>query len=73
VNTQEILEATEQLTGEQREVLISLLQKRQIEARREEIAQHAKLAITAYHTGQLITETADELIKRLRHSLSQEE
>ncbi len=72
MNTQEILEASDQLTEEQREVLINLLQKRFIETRRESIAQQAKLATTAFRTGQLKTETAEELIQRLHISVQRE-
>jgi hypothetical protein len=73
MNTQEILEATEQLTEEQREVLINLLQKRHVGMRREHIMQQAKLATTACRVGQLTTETAEELIKRLHVSVQREE
>jgi hypothetical protein len=36
MTTEEILEATEQLTDEQREILIGLLQKRRVETKHEQ-------------------------------------
>ncbi len=37
MTTEEILEATEQLTDEQKEILISLLQKRRVETKHEQM------------------------------------
>ena len=59
-----------QLTREQQEMLIQTLRNRQIEQRREEIAANAAEALHAFHEGELIDETADELIARLHMSLN---
>ena len=48
-----------------REMLLDILQKRQIEARRKDIAKSAKQSIKSFRSGQLKAETADELIARL--------
>jgi hypothetical protein len=45
------------------------VQERQVEARRDEIAQYAREAIRAFHAGELRTETVEELINRLHASL----
>jgi len=68
----QILEATEQLSYQQRELLLQVLHRRQIEARRSQIARHAKKARQDFHLGQLTTETVEELIKRLHASLTEE-
>jgi len=73
MTTNDILEATEQLAEEQRELLLNLLHRRQVEARREQIAQHAVVARTACRAGQLTTETANDLLERLHTSLAKEE
>lgn len=43
-----------------------LLQKRQIEARRNEIAKNAKRSLKDYHAGKLMALTADEAIQKLK-------
>jgi uncharacterized protein (DUF305 family) len=64
------LETAMQLLPEQQEMLIQILQKRRIEAQREEIAQNAQLSIAAFHSGQLKPQTAEEAISELRQSLN---
>jgi len=61
----QILESAEKLSYEQIDLLIGVLYKRQIETRRNEIARNAHEAIAAFHRGELKTESADELIRRL--------
>jgi hypothetical protein len=73
MTTNDILEATEQLAEEQRELLLNLLHRRQVETRREQIAQHSVTARTACRAGQLTTETATDLLERLHASLAKEE
>jgi len=59
------LDVITQLSFEQRQMLIDILQRRQAEERREEIAANAREAIRAFHAGELKNETAEELISRL--------
>lgn len=73
ITTNDILETTEQLSEEQREVVLNLLHRRQVETRREQIAQQAVVARAACRAGQLPTETATDLLARLHASLTQEE
>lgn len=68
---QQILEATEQLSYQQRELLLQVLSRRQREARQSQIARHAKKARRAFQLGQLTTETAEELIKRLHNLVAE--
>jgi len=68
----QILEATEKLSYNQIDLLINILHKRQIEARRDEIALHGREVIEAFHKGELNTESADKLIRRLHAVLKAE-
>ena len=51
-----------------REMLLEILQKRQIEARRDEIAENAAQAIKDFHAGNLTPMSAEEAINHL-HAL----
>jgi hypothetical protein len=62
------LDTAMKLSHEQKQMLIEILWKRQIEERRDEIAANAREAIQAFHTGELKTETIDELLARLNAS-----
>jgi len=48
-----------------REMLLEIMQKRQIEVRRKEIAKAAKHSLKDYREGKFKAETANELISRL--------
>ena len=48
-----------------REMLLEILQKGQIEARRDDIARNAKISLKEYHSGKTTPVTADEAIKKL--------
>jgi hypothetical protein len=51
-----------------REMLLEILQKRQIEARRDEIAENAEQTIKDFHAGNFTPMSAEEAIKHL-HTL----
>lgn len=70
ITLDQALDVAMQLEYEQREMLLDILQKRQIEERREEIARHAQEARRAFAAGELKTETAEELINRLHASVA---
>jgi len=57
-----------QLDFVSREMLLEILQKRQIEARRDEIAKNAEQAIKDFHAGNFPPMSAEEAIKHL-HTL----
>jgi hypothetical protein len=63
ITLDQALDVVMQLEYEQKELLLDILRKRQIEERREEEA------IRAFQAGELKTETADELLNRLHASL----
>ena len=48
-----------------REMLLEILQKRQIEARRDEIAKNARQTLKEYRSGKLRPQTAEEIIEEL--------
>ncbi len=48
-----------------REMLLEILQKRQVEARRDEIAKNAKKTLKNYRSGKLIAKDADDVINHL--------
>ena len=54
-----------QLDFDSREVLLEILQKRQIEARREEIAKNAEESLKDYSSGKPKAMSAEELIQKL--------
>jgi hypothetical protein len=61
-----------QLPLEQQTMLIEIVHRRQIEARRAEIAANAQQAIDAFHQGQLPAQSADTVITELRQLLNDE-
>jgi len=48
-----------------REMLLEILQKRQIESRRAEIAKNAKKSLKEFHSGNFTPLSAEEAIKQL--------
>jgi hypothetical protein len=59
------LEDIMQLDYASREMLLEILRKRQIEARRDEMAMAAKQSLKEYHSGKILPLTADEVIEKL--------
>ncbi|MBS1530834.1 MAG: hypothetical protein JSU01_11035 [Bacteroidetes bacterium] len=55
-----------QLDFASREILLEILQKRQMEARRNEMAKNAKQSLKDYHAGKATPLTADEAIRKLK-------
>ncbi len=60
------LEDIMQLDYASREMLLEILQKRQIEARRSEVAKTAKRTLREYHSGDLPPLSAEEVIEKLK-------
>jgi hypothetical protein len=54
-----------QLDFASREMLLEILQKRQIEARRNEIAKTAKKSLKEYQSGNTLPLSADEVVAML--------
>jgi hypothetical protein len=59
------LEDIMQLDYASREMLLEILQKRQIEARRSEIAKTAKQTLKEYKSGNITPLDANEVVKKL--------
>jgi hypothetical protein len=59
------IDAAMQLTPEQRAMLLDILQGRQIEARRNEIAQDAQESLAEFRAGVLKVTTAEYVIEKL--------
>jgi hypothetical protein len=59
------LEDIMQLDYASREMLLEILQKRQIESRRDEIAKAAKQTLKEYHSGKILPLSAEEVLKKL--------
>lgn len=59
------LEDIMQLDYASREMLLEILQKRQIEARRSEIAKTAKQTLKEYKSGNIQPLDASEVVKKL--------
>ena len=58
-----------QLPPEQQEMLLEILQRRHVEARRKEIAEAAQESLAAFRAGKLSPQSADEVIAELRRTL----
>jgi hypothetical protein len=59
------LEDIMQLDFASREMLLEILQKRQIEARRNQITKNARQTLKEYHSGKITPLPADEVVKKL--------
>ncbi len=64
-----VLDAAQQLSYEEKNMLVEILKKCQIETRRDEIADNAQEALRTFQAGELKTESATGLISRLHQSL----
>ena len=63
------LDAVMQLSSEQKQMLIEIVWRRQIEERRKEIAERAREAISAFHAGALKPVPVEDLLEWLHASL----
>lgn len=63
------LDAAMQLPPEQREMLVEILRKRQIEERRKEIAENARAAQEELKAGKLQSRPIEEIIQELNASV----
>ncbi len=66
VTLAEALEIVEQLPVDRQDMLVQIVRSRQIERRRDEIAQNARETMAAYRAGELKAYTAAEAIAELR-------
>jgi hypothetical protein len=73
ITLEEAILAVNQLSIEQREMLLEIVKNQMIEARREEIAHDAKEAIGAFHRGELKPQPIEEIISELQATLAEDE
>mgnify|MGYP000600759281 CR=1 FL=1 len=62
VTLDHVIDSAMQLPLEQQQMLLEILQNRQIEARRQEIARDAQASLAAFRAGKLQGQTAAEII-----------
>jgi len=67
------IEVVEQLPIDQQDLLVQIIRNRQIERRRDEIAENGREALAAYRAGELKSYTAEEAIVELRNMLDSPE
>jgi hypothetical protein len=67
------IEVVEQLSTEQQDMLVQIIHNRQIERRRDEIAQNGREAMAAYRAGELKFYNSEEAIAELRNMLNSPE
>jgi len=67
------IEVVEQLPIDQQDQLVQIIRNRQIERRRDEIAENGREALAAYRAGELKSYTAEEAIVELRNMLDSPE
>jgi len=67
------IEVVEQLPSDQQDLLVQIIRNRQIERRRDEIAENGREALAAYRAGELKSYTAEEAIAELRNILDSPE
>ncbi|MGB3766000.1 MAG: hypothetical protein WA947_05535 [Phormidesmis sp.] len=68
---EQALETASQLSIEQQQMLIEILQRRNIESRRAEIARDAQRSLADFRAGKLKTQSVDEIVSELRQFLSE--
>lgn len=66
---QDILEAADRLSLEDKEALIDVLQRRLVDQRREEIAREIEAARREFQSGKCQPMTPDELMKEIKDAL----
>ena len=67
------VDAAMQLSLEQREMLLTIIRGRQIEARRSEIARDAQESLAQFRSGELEPSTAENIIEELHLALEEGE
>jgi hypothetical protein len=73
VTLEEAILTVNQLSIEQRKMLLEIIKNQMIEARRDEIAQDAKEAIADFHRGELKPQPIEDIISELQATLAEDE
>ena len=69
ITLEQALNTVEQLSLEQQEILLEIVQNRLIDIRRQEIARDAEESITAFHRGELKSQPLENILTELRETL----
>lgn len=72
ITLEEALKTVNQLPVEQREMLLEIVKNQMIEAHREEIAQNAKEARSAFQRGELKPQPLEDIISELKATLTED-
>ena len=72
VTLEEAISTVNQLPLEQREMLLEIIKNQMIESRREEIAEDAKKAISAFQQGELKPQSMESIIVELQATLTED-
>jgi hypothetical protein len=72
VSLDQAIDVAMRLPREQREMLVNIIRRREIEARREEIAKDARASIAAFRAGKLKPQSVDKIIRELRQTSEDE-
>lgn len=72
VTLDKALETAMQLPPEQQDMLLDILQRRRIEARRREIAADAEDSLKAFRNGNLAPQSVNSILDELHESLETE-
>jgi hypothetical protein len=70
---EQIVETVKQCSSEQRKILSDLMRRWEIEAVRREIAEEANKSLEMFRQGNFQPQSAQEVMKELRESLSDQE
>ena len=73
VTLDQAIDTVLQLPPEQREMLVDILRRRQIEARRQEIATEARSSIALFRQGKLKAQSAEGVIADLHEAFGDAE
>jgi hypothetical protein len=68
ITLDQAIETINQLPIEQQEMLITIFQKRLIEAHRQQIAQDAQESLTAFRQGKYTPQSAEQVISELHEA-----
>ncbi len=71
ITIDQVLDTINQLPFEQQEILIAIFHKRLQETRRQKISQDAQESLVAFRQGELIMQSADQIIRELHNSLDE--
>lgn len=69
----QVINMAMKLPFEQREMLVDIIHRRQVEALRREIAADAEAALSEYRAGRFEPQPAHEIIRELREELENSE